>query len=167
MIEPKTLERFWSKVERTGTCWIWKGSITDDGYGRFEYNYKHIKAHRFAFEITKYEIPKGLDLDHLCRNRSCVNPEHLEPVTRKENLRRGIKRNQNSNKQTCNQGHALIKLNDKKRGCRICIRKYNTNYQRIRRDKKIIVMNISQMSIAGIQRQNPTGIFNNPSKEVL
>lgn len=65
-------------------CWLWLGTLSDNGYGI----YAHRRAHRIAFEQMKGGIPPGLDLDHLCRVRCCVNPEHLEPVTRKENCRR-------------------------------------------------------------------------------
>ena len=67
-------------------CWLWAGNIDpSNGYGRFS----QTKAHRLVYEALVGEIPEGLDLDHLCRIRACVNPEHLEPVTRKVNILRG------------------------------------------------------------------------------
>lgn len=83
-------ERFWEKVsqEPMSGCWLWTGAV-DRGYGQFSAHAgQHAKAHRFSYELLRGPIPKGLDLDHLCRVRCCVNPAHLEPVTRKENLRR-------------------------------------------------------------------------------
>lgn len=84
---PATLmERFWAKVERDPSgCWLWTASLADGGYGHFG----RWKAHRYAYETLVEPVPHGLDLDHLCRVRHCVNPSHLEPVTRAENLRRG------------------------------------------------------------------------------
>lgn len=80
-------ERFWAKVNKTGDCWLWTGWRTN-GYGRFTTNGKNWRAHRFAFEEMRGPIPEGLQLDHLCRVRHCVNPDHLEPVTRQQNMLR-------------------------------------------------------------------------------
>lgn len=81
--------RFWPKVDRSGDCWLWLGAKKASGYGNFGLtNNKCVLAHRFSFELERGPIPEGLELDHLCRNPSCVNPEHLEPVTRAENKRR-------------------------------------------------------------------------------
>jgi hypothetical protein len=77
-------ERFWPKVEKTGTCWLWGGARDRGGYGVFE----NQKAHRVSYVLSGGTIPEGLQLDHLCFVRHCVNPEHLEPVTAKENTRR-------------------------------------------------------------------------------
>ena len=72
-------------------CWNWKGMKTVAGYGSFSFlSEKRIYAHRFSYESFVESIPKGLVLDHLCRNPSCVNPDHLEPVTQKENCIRGV-----------------------------------------------------------------------------
>jgi hypothetical protein len=81
-------ERFWPKVNKNGEggCWLWTGCQNGTGYGRFD---KSV-AHRFSYQLLVGPVPDGLDLDHLCRVRHCVNPDHLEPVTRSENLRRGI-----------------------------------------------------------------------------
>lgn len=84
------VERFTSLVDaRPGVCWRWRGSIQANGYGRFRANGKTTYAHRAAYALFVGPIPDGLGLDHLCRNRWCVNPEHLEPVTQRENIRRG------------------------------------------------------------------------------
>lgn len=84
-----SIDRFWSKVNKTDSCWIWTATLYDSGYGRFRYNNKWNKAHRIAYNFLVGEIPEGLELDHLCRVRCCVNPDHLEPVTHRENMVRG------------------------------------------------------------------------------
>jgi HNH endonuclease len=88
-------ERFWSKVDRTapGGCWLWLGQLNQWGYGHFRRTlapgqHRTVKAHRLAYTLLVGPIPTGLTLDHLCGRRSCVRPDHLEPVTNAENLRR-------------------------------------------------------------------------------
>lgn len=70
-------------------CWIYTGRLHEYGYGMVSYKNKPLRVHRVTYEHFVGPIPKGLDIDHLCRVRECCNPEHLEPVTRSENLRRG------------------------------------------------------------------------------
>lgn len=82
-------DRFWSKVEKTDTCWLWLGARTRGGYGLFRLK-KMRSAHRVVYEMMVGRIPDGYDLDHLCRVRHCVNPAHLEPVTERENALRGF-----------------------------------------------------------------------------
>jgi hypothetical protein len=88
-------ERFWSKVDRPAGdgCWTWLGQTNQWGYGHFRRTlapglHRTVKAHRFAYELVVGPIPAGLTLDHLCGTQSCIRPEHLEPVTNAENLRR-------------------------------------------------------------------------------
>lgn len=83
--------RFWSKVDKTATCWNWTGARDPNGYGRFGIRGRRLAlAHRFAYELVNGTVPGALFLDHLCRNPSCVNPDHLEPVTHRENVMRGV-----------------------------------------------------------------------------
>lgn len=79
--------RFWSRVDKTDTCWNWTGALFAGGYGQFWMATagQSVVAHRFAYEATRGPIPDGLQLDHRCHNRRCVNPEHLRPVTSKQN----------------------------------------------------------------------------------
>lgn len=92
-------ERFWVKVDKAGPwslwhrapgqCWVWTAATTE-GYGRFHLTGRTlVLAHRFSYETTVGPVPDGLDLDHVCRRRICINPAHLEPVTRQINLLRG------------------------------------------------------------------------------
>ena len=81
--------RFWDKVDTTGDCWVWTAGIAGGGYGYFWHEGRMQRAHRLLFKNVVGEVPSGIDLDHLCRNRRCVRPDHLERVTRSENLRRG------------------------------------------------------------------------------
>jgi hypothetical protein len=110
-------------------CWIWQRATSADGYGRVSVGGKVIPAHRRAYELLVGPIPKGLTIDHLCRNRPCVNPDHLEPVTNRENILRGnTLPAANAAKTHCKYGHPFSPENtwhDLKRGwrkCRTCMR---------------------------------------------
>ena len=84
-------DRFWPKVDASGPCWEWIAHKNNHGYGQVGLGAGTRKlgmAHRVAWELLVGPIPEGLELDHLCRNPACVNPDHLEPVTHKENMRR-------------------------------------------------------------------------------
>jgi hypothetical protein len=135
--------RFWSYVDRSGDCWEWKGSHSRSGYGCFCFNNKRRMAHRIAYEYVVGAIPAGLVIDHLCRNRACVNPAHLEPVTNRENVVRGIGgallKARNASITHCPQGHEYTPDNtrlDKKRSrnCRICERAHTKRLTKRRQE---------------------------------
>lgn len=88
-------ERFWAQVAKTDTCWLWTGHKQQSGHGRFQpkRNGPSMSAFRFAWEELFGEVPNGFELDHLCRRPACVNPDHLEPVTHAENIRRAYAAN--------------------------------------------------------------------------
>lgn len=127
-----TAERFWAKVNGgdVDTCWEWTGSVTSRGYGSFWVNGKAAPAHLWAYESLQCAVPAGLRLDHLCRNRPCVNPWHLEPVTNRVNILRGFSPSaRNALATHCPQGHAYDQDNtyDRRgrRNCRSCRRLAN------------------------------------------
>lgn len=105
-------------------CWLWTGSIFADGrYGRMKTNGKTRYAHRLSYEAYKGAIPRGLHIDHLCRNTLCVNPSHLEACTCKENLMRSpLTEASKRSKQThCKRGHSLDYVAPNGlRGCKTC-----------------------------------------------
>jgi hypothetical protein len=110
---------FWERVDRSGDCWPWLGPLTADGYGKAVKDRKPVRAHRLAYELLKGPIPAGLTIDHLCRNRRCVNPDHMEPVTNRVNVLRGIGPTAVRARQTvCIRGHALDGIDH--RGYRFC-----------------------------------------------
>lgn len=131
-------DRFWARVDASGDCWEWTGA-TVKGYGAVRIKRRLWYAHRFAYELLVGPIPQGLELDHLCRNLPCVNPDHLEPVTHAENMRRGSQRGGrvlaalNRSKTHCPRGHpydeASTAVYRGQRHCRLCLRARARAYQ--------------------------------------
>lgn len=133
------IERLLAMISITHSgCWEWQGCL-HNGYGAFRNNGHTIKPHRFSYEyFNDTKIPKGLEPDHLCHNRACVNPDHLEIVTRKENLNRSelvllARGAKNRAKTQCPQGHPYDDLNTYHiptggRGCKACRREWNIKH---------------------------------------
>lgn len=135
--------RFFSKVNVNGLdCWAWTARTDVDGYGVFRLRTAWVRAHRWSYEnLTGQTIPEGMVIDHLCRNRGCVNPMHLEVVTPAENTKRGVRP---APPIACPHGHAYDEVNtmwkDGRRQCRECNRirnrrwnaLYGAEYQRRR-----------------------------------
>lgn len=112
-----TPEKFEKYTLRAAECWEWTGHKYGNGYGAITHRGRQVLAHRWAYEHFIGPIPEGLTIDHLCRNRACVNPAHMEPVTGRENTRRAMRSH-------CIHGHAFdaenTYMHNGKRYCRTC-----------------------------------------------
>ena len=134
-----TIERFLNKVSiYQKTCWDWKAHIQTNGYGQFKFKRKSTLAHRFIYEYYHGSINPKLTIDHLCRNRKCVNPDHLEQVTSRENTLRGnTPAAINARKTHCIRGHEHTPENTYtyhigKRICKECIKmKYQKSCKKV------------------------------------
>lgn len=150
-------QRFWEKVDKNGPvikarpdlgpCWIWAKSTRDNGYGQFNFYGRMLGAHRVAYLFTHGSVPDDLQLDHLCHthdpdcaggvtceHRRCVNPDHLEPVSQKENLARGNGIGaKNSARTECKHGHPFNDANTRVyKGARLC-RQCHRDRRRVKR----------------------------------
>jgi hypothetical protein len=121
------IERFWGHVDKTDSCWLWTRSKIN-GYGAFKAGpwnaQRGVLAHRYAWEHLRGPIPEGYELDHLCRVRNCVNPEHLEPVLPQVNFLRSMNQSAIAARTNrCIRGHSLAdayRRRDGGRSCRQC-----------------------------------------------
>lgn len=125
--EPPThADRFWAKVEKTDSCWLWHGALHAGGRTGYGWTGSEL-AHRFAYESLHGPIPDSLTLDHLCRVRLCVNPNHLEPVTIAVNTLRGEAPTVVAHRTgVCGRGHRLTGANlyitpNGRQRCRACV----------------------------------------------
>lgn len=122
------------KPNKISNCWLWDYSISDHGYGRYKLFGKMRYAHRISYEIYFGKIGKNLEIDHLCRNRNCINPRHMELVSTKENTQRGLaSRKKNFQIKLCKRNHPyfganIISHKNNKRSCRLCARENWKNY---------------------------------------
>ena len=141
----RAMSYFMSHIRASGNCWLWTGQIETEGYGRLHWPLddpnKKILAHRFSYVLYRGVIPVHVEPDHICRNRSCVNPSHLELVTHQTNTRRGVGPTAlNALKTHCLKGHKLCGSNlvpwvNSGRECRTCNKEYHRRYMRSYREK--------------------------------
>ena len=132
-----TEERFLEKIypEPNSGCWLWSGAVNNYGYGQIRIDGRIVYAHRYSYELYVSEIPGGMELDHKCRNPYCVNPNHLEPVTHRENILRGMSPSARQARQKfCVHGHSLIGDNlylrkSGGRNCKTCNRERQRRYK--------------------------------------
>ena len=133
-------ERFWQKVVKTDTCWNWIGARDSRGYGLiYLAKGKRDRAHRVSFSIARGRaVVEGKVIDHLCRNTSCVNPEHLEEVTHRTNARRGTSPGAVAlRRDACSLGHPFDEWGTyvmKRRVCRLCRAAYMAEYNLARKE---------------------------------
>lgn len=132
-VHPRTQERFWSQVDKSGECWVWTGTRTRDGYGKIGYRvdgrYLSLRAHRVSWALHRGPVPKGRSVLHHCDNPACVRPEHLYLGSQADNMRdlrvRGRGNNVFRHKTHCPQGHPYDEENTYTppsggRQCRAC-----------------------------------------------
>lgn len=148
-------ERLWSNVTKEADgCWIWMGKEKNQwGHGSMRVEGRKIGTHRFAYELFVGAIPSGLELDHLCRRPSCVNPAHLEPVSRRENTLRGTAVTAlNARKTHCSNGHEFTPDN-------IYARKGTAHPQRMcrecSRNRLRLVRSARKLARGTVERQDP------------
>jgi hypothetical protein len=136
---------FWRRVDKSvsSPCWRWTGDVNRAGYGHFLWTAHGRRlgttAHRVAWRFLKGEIDRSLDLDHLCRNRWCVNPDHLDPCSHQENIRRGRSGAYQREKTHCRRGHEYTVANTGRdtnggRVCRKCSVMWSLAYNKQHRD---------------------------------
>lgn len=125
--EPRLLDR----IVKENECWLWTGPLNRDGYVEFRQDKRFWMGHRYFYTKVFGEIPEGLEVDHLCRVRHCVNPAHLEAVSHEENIKRGAR----AQATKCKRGHdrnaenTRIDPSTQSRVCRVCVRENSKKYK--------------------------------------
>jgi len=133
MARTKPIERFLKYFVKSDGCWEWQGGLSENGYGQFYDGKRTVRAHRYSHEYFKGLIPTGLQIDHLCKNKKCINPEHLEAVTQRVNIQRQKLHPFIPN--ACHNGHVYtfentMPLKKNHRRCRTCNRINQMNFKR-------------------------------------
>jgi hypothetical protein len=141
-LKDKMLKRMESKITKTDYCWIWNRHVKTNGYAQILFNGREIMAHRVMYMLLIGEIPQDMQIDHLCRNKRCMNPNHMDVVTQQENMRRMF-----ALRTHCRRGHEYNKLNTyirmkkQKNGktypdriCRLCVSLRRQNKRKARCD---------------------------------
>lgn len=139
------MDKFWSKVNKTAECWEWAACKMPTGYGKLKYKGQDWLAHRLSYTLLIGPIKEGLTVDHLCRNRSCVNPDHMELVSQGENTLRGLSVSGiNSRKTHCSKGHEyggenlIVARKTSHRRCRTCERIKDKNRYPLRKEQRLL-----------------------------
>tara|TARA_R110002153_G_C12999657_1_gene464928 strand:- start:27 stop:557 length:531 start_codon:yes stop_codon:yes gene_type:complete len=131
----KDISRFLAKVDKTSSCWNWTAYCSPDGYGRFWDKSKQLQAHRYSYSVFVGNLIEGLTIDHLCSNRKCVNPSHLEQVTAAENIKRAFRKITH-----CKDGHELDGVSKRgghtNRFCKTCRDKRSAEYYQNNKEQK-------------------------------
>lgn len=146
MLRDEMIEHVFKRVEITGFCWNWD-RVSGAGYGYVQVEGKMWRVHRLVYTLLVGPIPEGLFLDHLCRNRRCCNPDHLEPVTNQVNNQRGLTGYHNKIKTHCPHGHAYMPWStyiDKTTGsrrCKVCIA---DNARKVRASKQVTIKAVAR-----------------------
>ena len=141
-VRERHVARFWEKVDKRGPdeCWPWIAGKRSHGYGEFHFDGMGWAAHRWMLvHIVGVDIPSGMECDHLCRNRACVNPAHIELVSHKQNVLRGDSPTSiNARRTHCKNGHLLTATNRRRaqRGCLLCYGENDRKYRNKNREAK-------------------------------
>jgi HNH endonuclease len=132
-VATKPIERFLKYFVKSAGCWEWQGGLGHNGYGQFYDGKRTVRAHRYSHEYFKGLIPIGFQIDHLCRNKRCINPDHLEAVTQLVNIRR--QKGHPTIPNACCNGHIYTPENTRitaknHRRCRACNCIHQMNFKR-------------------------------------